>query len=78
MPHCPFSASRYVEQARRHEQRIAGKKEPDQQPSFREDDSRQADVAAPCDDGANIAEAMQQVEQRIHVGGYRSVWERVQ
>ena len=59
-------ARRGGEQSRGDEQRVAGQKEADEQPRFGEDDRREADVAAPGDDAADVAKSVKQVEQRLH------------
>ena len=62
-------------QSRRHEQRIARQKEADEQSRLGEDDRGEADVAAPRDEGANVADAMKKVEQTRACSGWCG-WER--
>ena len=44
-----------------------GKKNPTKQTRLGEDDRREPDVPAPGDDAADVADAVQPVEQRVHV-----------
>src|SRR6185503_5904449 len=50
------------QQSRGDQQRIARQKESDQQTRFREDDRGESDVSAPRDEGADVANLVQEVE----------------
>ena len=54
------------EQPSRDQQRIARKKEPDEQTRLGENDDRESDVAAPGNQGPRISQCVNKVENGLH------------